>query len=132
MLRKAGVKFNGSGEKASSICMDKYLTGEKLQGLESKGIFVAPKKIIALYEFPPDLEDFWADLQEEFASKAIIAKPQGEGCSSGIVKLQTAKDLKKYLELARDGVQSVMPGTFKGQKTIIEMPLQPISRVLLE
>ncbi|MBU0981982.1 hypothetical protein KKC94_04805 [Patescibacteria group bacterium] len=132
MLKRAGVKFNGSGEKASEICMDKYVTGEKLKGMESEGIFVAPKKSIALYEFPADLEKFWQECISELGSKTLIVKPQDEGCSSGIVRLRSAKDLEKYLKLSRKGAPSIPMGTFEGQKSIIEMPLDPIARVILE
>lgn len=143
MLSEAGVIFNGSGESASSICMDKYLTGRKLGGLEREGIFVAKKVSVDLNKLEckqPDelstvnkkLKEFWEELVKELGSKTVIVKPQNDGCSSGIVRLFNAADLLKYLEIVRSGVQSIPKGTFKNQNGIIEMPLHKMDKLLFE
>lgn len=136
MLTKAGVKFNGPGPEASAICMDKFETGEKLRGLEGFGIFVAPKKSVKVGEFKnfktKDFQNFFSSLQKELQSKSILVKPQDEGCSSGIVRLYSADDLKKYIHFVQKGVHQIPRHTFRNQKDPIEMPLDPLKRLLFE
>ena len=42
------VKFNGSGEKISHLCMDKFATGEFIRKMNVKDIVVTSQKIILL------------------------------------------------------------------------------------
>lgn len=131
MLAKAGVLFNGSGQAASALCMDKFLTGEKLQGLESEGIFTAKKRSIALDEALAQ-KDLWLDLQVSLGAKTLIVKPRDEGCSSGVVRLFNAKDLEQYLYFADKLHLSVPKGTFTGQLEQIDMPPKRMDQLLFE
>lgn len=128
MLSEKGVKFNGPDAKASRICMDKLETGLLLKGLEAEGIFVAPKAAFALNLFNKSL----VELQKELHSKAIIVKPQDEGCSSGIVRLFEEKDLETYLHYAKKGALAIPPNSFKNQTGPVEMPLEPLKNILFE
>lgn len=128
MLSKAGVKFNGSGEKASELCMDKYDTGEALSGMEKDGVYSAPKVAVNL----DDCDISWEDLQGKLDSSTVIVKPRDEGCSAGIVRLFGEEDYKKYLELAKDAVPFVKKGTFKNQTDIVEMPPTRMKDILFE
>jgi len=128
MLDDAGVKYNGSGERTSELCMDKYKTGEKLRGLEKDGVYSASK-------VKSELDGFklgWEELQKLLDSRAVIVKPVDEGCSAGIVRLFGEDDLRKYVELAQEGVQFVKEGTFKNQRGIVEMPPEKMKEVLFE
>lgn len=128
MLGDAHVKFNGSGASASSVCMDKYQTGQKLLGMEKEGIFVAKKKSIEISKIN---KKTWSELLSELG-KNIIVKPQCDGCSSGIVRLSSAEDLDNYLHFAKSGAYSIPRGTFKNQSGIIEMPLKKMKNLLFE
>ena len=131
MLEDEGVKFNGSGSTASSVCMDKFLTGRMLAGMESAGIFVAPKKLMKVAEVK-NPEKIWNELVEELGSKTLIVKPHGDGCSSGIARLYSAVDLTKYLEIVKIGLASVPKGTLKNQNNILEMPQEKMEKILFE
>ncbi len=135
-LTDAGVKFNGPGVAASRICMDKAETGRRLAGLEKEGIFVAPKRAVLAGHFKgfktKDFEQYFAELQSELGAKTLIVKPQDEGCSSGIVRLFEAKDLQHYVQFVLKGAGQISVGTFRNQKDPIEMPLEPIKRLLFE
>lgn len=133
MLKKAGVKWNGSGEDASAICMDKYLTGEAIVGLEENGIYSAAKRKVKLQDLKgKDFVSYWQGLVEELDAKTVIVKPLDEGCSSGIVRLFGFEDLKSYVQLAIDGVHFIKPETFKNQKNIVEMPLKAMKNIMFE
>ncbi|MBT4384549.1 hypothetical protein HOD30_02260, partial [Candidatus Peregrinibacteria bacterium] len=124
---------NGSGEEASRICMDKYETGEVIASLEDRGVRSAPKVAWSLTALTSlNLDDLWAEMTEELGSKSLIVKPRDEGCSSGIVRLYTAGDLKKYVRFALDVVPFIPSGTFTNQKAIVDMPIEPISEMIFE
>lgn len=129
ILGDSGVKFNGSGYEASHICMDKYVTGKKLLGMEKEGIFVAKKKSMELSKVS---KKTWDKLVEELGTKDLIVKPQSDGCSSGIVRLSSAEDLESYLNYANSGAHAIPRGTFKNQTGIIEMPLKKMRNLLFE
>lgn len=130
------IKFNGPGEKTSRICMDKWETGERLQGLEKLGIHIAHKKSEPLAHFERfkvrDFDAYFKELQKELASRTIVVKPQDEGCSSGIVRLFSAQDLQKYIRLALKRSTSIPPNTFRKQLNIVEMPNMTGKRLLFE
>jgi len=135
-LRINNVKFNGPGEKASQICMDKWETGKKLAGLEKWGVHVAPKNPEPLEFFETfaakDFDAYFKKLQKELSSRTVIVKPQDEGCSSGIVRLFNSKDLKTYLGLALKKANHIPPNTFRNQRDIVEMPNMTGKNLLFE
>ena len=125
------VKYNGSSSKVSRICMDKYETGEYLQGLEKKGIYIAPQKVFSISDIS-DTKKLWEKLVKDLGSINIIVKPIGDGCSSGIVRLHNASEFAKYLQIAKRGDKTIAPNTFINQGGIIEMPLVKMDHILLE
>lgn len=136
MLTEVGVRFNASGAQASALCMDKEATGKVLAGMEKEGIFTAPKKSCTVQSFHgfghKEYGDFFAQLQSELRCRTVIVKPQDEGCSSGIVRLRDAHDLQVYMKFASTGAMQIPPGSFKGQKDPVEMPIQVMKNVLFE
>ncbi len=125
------IKYNGSSSKVSKTCLDKYETGEFLQGLEKEGIFVAPRKVFSIDEIK-DTKKLWVELVKDLGSVNIIVKPIGDGCSSGIVRLHNANEFIKYLQIAKRGDFSIAPHTFINQSGIIEMPNVIMDKILLE
>ncbi|MEK7146383.1 MAG: hypothetical protein AAB802_04370, partial [Patescibacteria group bacterium] len=115
MLEKKKIPFNGSGQKASAICMDKYVTGEKLQGMEKEGIYSLPKVSKSLKELKglkrKEYAEFWEQLKGKLSAKHVIVKPQDEGCSSGVVKLHSTEELERYVRLASSNVSQIPAGT---------------------
>lgn len=136
MLTKAKVPYNGSHEKASHLCMDKYLTGETLMGLKKQGISTAPKKLVStkkLFSFSEkELKNFWKNLQTELNGADIIIKPKDDGCSAGIAKINSVKDLSVYLDYLKKKIPSVPKNTFTGQLEIIEMPVETPKDLIFE
>lgn len=136
LLTQHGTKYNGPDAAASALCMDKFQTAEALKGLENEGIFVAAQRSFALTQIRDfsehRLAELWQRLIDELGGKQIIAKPQSDGCSSGVILLRSEKDLQTYLRLVFAGVSQAQPGTFDGQKSIIEMPGKDVQSVLFE
>ena len=134
MLEDAGKPFNGSGSTASAICMDKYKTGEVLQGLEKEGIHVPAKSLLntaeLLAQTPDQLKQTWKTLRQDLQSPQLIVKPKDDGCSAGIMRLNSATDFATYLDIVRRELPHIPPNTFKDQSGLIEMP-QPQPKELL-
>ncbi|MDD2840451.1 MAG: hypothetical protein PHY80_05030 [Rickettsiales bacterium] len=115
-------KYNGSDEKTSSLCMDKFKTGEFIRSIKIKGIDIASQKVVHLKDLDfKNINSLWAQLKKELRSKTIIVKPKDDGCSTGVAHLYNQNDLKNYLLNLQNGT-CIPVGTLKNQDTIIEMP----------
>lgn len=130
-LESAGVPFNGSGAMASQICMDKAKTGQIINALNDKWVRALPKISISIKELP-NPQDIWKEAIDSWGCKELIIKPQAEGCSAGVILLESGDALQKYLDIVRARDESIPAHTFKGQETIIEMPQKPIDEYMLE
>lgn len=136
MLAAAKVPHNGSDAAASALCMDKFATGEKLKALRGRGIHVAEKKLEKTAVFrdfsPADYKRYWQRLTVEIGGNTVIVKPRGDGCSAGIARLFSARDLSCYVAHVQKKTPSIPAGTLKGQETIIEMPTETMEEVMFE
>ena len=136
MLTKAKVKFNGPEQICSQICMDKYETAQKLQGLAQDGIATAKQQVNSLKSFrtftEKNFETFWGKLTKSLKSKHPIVKPNADGCSSGVVRLHSARDLQRYIDMANSGARNIAPNTLTDQPGMIEMPTTPMEHLLFE
>ena len=126
MLEEKGKALNGPDSKASAICIDKFETGRRLQGLEREGIYV-PKKLLLktsdlLVKSTKELALVWDEIKLGLDNAPVIVKPPNDGCSAGIVKLENAKEFASYISLIATNASHIAPGTFPGQSATIDMP----------
>lgn len=133
MLEQRGILFNGSSGAVSRVCMDKYETAARINALAIKGVSTT-EGVVRTREslFNCDTHREWDELTTKLASKTLIAKPIGDGCSSGVVRLFNVADLRAYISCMREGTISVPKGTFSNQRDIIEMPQEQMDAVLFE
>ncbi len=136
MLEKAKVPFNGSGGVASKLGIDKYKTGEAIKHLKKEGISSAFKRVEKMIQFkkfkPVDYKRYWRGLAQELESRTIIVKPVDDGCSSGIARLYTPKDLEVYLKYALKASPMIPEGKLTKQHGIIDMPHQKMKNIMFE
>ncbi|MBN2087810.1 hypothetical protein JW758_05670 [Candidatus Peregrinibacteria bacterium] len=136
MLEEAKVPFNGSGSKASRLGMDKYKTAEAIKSLKKDGVYSALKKLekINLFkEFKPvDYKRYWKELVRDLSSRTIIVKPVDDGCSSGIARLYTPKDLEQYMRYALNASPMIPEGALTKQHGIIDMPHIKMKNIMFE
>ena len=132
-LQDKEIKFNGSDEKTSRLCMDKFTTGEFIRNLRINGVGTASQKVVFLKDIEIDrIKEFWHLLQSELDSKTVIVKPKDDGCSTGVAHLYSEIDLKNYLEYLFKNESLIPTGTLSNQKSIIEMPNHAIKEILFE
>jgi D-alanine-D-alanine ligase-like ATP-grasp enzyme len=131
ILEKAAVDYNGSGSFASRLCMDKWVTNEILEHAGIAGVSVAKHvllqgKDISKITNVKSADAYWNMLLKKLKinskSRTIIAKPRGDGCTAGVVRLFNKKDLSTYLSLIKNKVSRVSPNTFTNQVNTIDMP----------
>ncbi len=125
MLDLAGLPYNGSGEKASHLCMDKLETGNVINHIADPALIALPKYVLHASTFknptPEKIASYWAALQNHLGLPPYIIKPQHDGCSSGIVPLESSEDLTTYMNLVHKGASCIPIHSFKGQESIIEL-----------
>ncbi len=134
-LEKKDIRFNGPGSVASQICMDKFTSSQALEGLEGNGIYTIHKYSLSIPDEIADLDSFassvWQRASESIGSRTLIAKPQDEGCSAGIVKLESEQQLKTYLMFLDNGLHAIPTGAL-GNGSPIDMPPTRMKKLLLE
>ncbi|HBR71031.1 TPA: hypothetical protein DIC20_05420 [Candidatus Dependentiae bacterium] len=126
MLADKNILFNGPGEHISRLCMDKWETAKAINNLNIEGIHATSGKIAKTADFAQandqEIREYWLSLKRELDAKTIIVKPRADGCSTGVVHLYDADDLKKYITHLIDRSPFVPKNTFKGQLDFIELP----------
>lgn len=137
MLEDEKVPFNGSGSASSKLCMNKYETGEKMKDLAKEGIFIPKKELIRTDKILDmdgrTIQKFWKALRKSLGSTTVIVKPPDDGCSTGIVKIESVKDLSIYIGIIRKGLTTVPKYTFnRNQHNIIEMPSKKPEHLMFE
>ncbi len=133
ILTSKKIKFNGSSEQTSRLCMDKFTTGEFIRNMNIKQVGTTVQKILFLKDIKLDrIKKFWLKLQSELDSRTIIVKPKDDGCSTGVAHLYKEADLKNYLQYLIKNESSIPAGVLLNQETIIEMPTEPVKEILFE
>lgn len=130
-LQEGRISFNGCLEGAARLCMDKYKTGEKINNLGIKNLRSCKKiKLNVAKLKTTSTEDLWKDIK--IIGTPFIAKPNSDGCSTGVVILQNKQDLETYINLFKDCQKEIKPNTFFNQPEKIAMPLEGDTEIIFE
>ena len=131
ILSDKKIKYNGSESETSKLCMNKWQTNEIIKNAHIDGVTVAPHVLLGRKDFNKNLKDYWKALLLELRTKTIIAKPRGDGCSAGVVRIFNAKDLATYISLIKHRALIAKAGTFTNQTSNIHMP-EELSDIIFE
>jgi D-alanine--D-alanine ligase len=136
LLEANDIAFNGSGSKASALCMDKFLTATKIASLQDQNILPMPQISLdtksLLKKSEEELKAMWTNAIIHLGSYDLIIKPQSEGCSTGVVKLHDSNDFCQYITCLAKGDKYILPHTLSGQSSIIPLPAKASEYYLLE
>jgi len=133
LLTDQKIKFNGSNEITSKLCMDKFEAGELIRCIKIENIGIAPQKVILLKDINlKKIKQLWKKNKLKLGAKTLIIKPKDDGCSTGVAHLFREKDLENYLKYASSGKKFIPAHVLKNQNTIIEMPNKKIKELLFE
>jgi len=101
--------------------------------LKSFGIYSAPKQLHSLRELRKrSPRSVWREILEGIGGESFIVKPVGDGCSAGVARLYSDKDLTRYLGCLKRNLQRIPAGTLSNQHDIVEMPLSQPEALLFE
>ncbi|MBA3603939.1 MAG: hypothetical protein H0W50_09955 [Parachlamydiaceae bacterium] len=135
-LEHYNLSYNGSDSVASALCMDKMLSGQVIQSLKDPELISPDKKGICFAEFmgnsQHELSRLWNMWTEELQTHQLIVKPRFDGCSAGIVLLESAEDLQSYCRLLHTNATQIPAFTFPMQDHPIEMPSSLDGEFILE
>jgi len=133
ILADKKIKFNGSGEVASRICMDKYGTGELVRGIKIPSVSTPYQKVLLVKNIKSEgAEKIWKKLTNDLLAKTLIVKPKDDGCSTGVAHLYRVEDLENYMKYVVSIEKNIPAGVLKKQNNIIEMPQKKLKELLFE
>jgi D-alanine--D-alanine ligase len=119
------IPYNGSNAQASALCMDKYATGAVIRSLGDPNLLSIPKRTLRVFSLKNQIDHMqkmWQELVYELGEERLIIKPRCDGCSAGIVLLQSAQDLQRYISLIQSGALVIPAYSFVNQNEVVEMP----------
>jgi D-alanine--D-alanine ligase len=137
LLEARGVRYNGSGPRASRLCMDKAATGEAVAALGDPHVSTAHRARVSVPE-NGELEgvvpSMWDAVVAACGTDDVIVKPVEDGCSAGILRLGDAGELRRYLEANAAGANELDGRGFASlpDDQAIEMPITPQRSLLFE
>jgi D-alanine-D-alanine ligase-like ATP-grasp enzyme len=117
-LNQYKLAYNGSDEKASQICMDKYRTGKIISNL-SYPLLISLPKICIPAKPSKSAEKIWSDAVNKLQTSDLIIKPRADGCTTGILRLKSPCELENYLTAIRFGKERLLD---QSNNSIIELP----------
>ena len=125
-LLAAQIPFNGSLADTSSLCMDKNKTIQAIQSLNHPDLDIQKQLILSrdmLAKIADDLDDAVALWQaHSLSQRMMIIKPLSDGCSSGIVCIDTPQSLHDYATIIHQSYRTAPANTFHNQPLPIELP----------
>ncbi len=128
-LEERHIPFNGSKSIASQLCMDKHETAKKVLSLHSPSILAMPQIAFRLSDSAASL---WEKATAQFHTDQLLVKPQKDGCSTGVVRLHSEKELAAYLDLCSKGQTQAPAQLFAHHGNPVEMPGKEQTYFLLE
>jgi D-alanine-D-alanine ligase len=108
LLQQAGIAYNGSTPASAALTIDKYATNQLLR---QHGIAVANHRLVHKTEWMQNPAGVTAELEQGLGFP-LIAKPQDDGCSSAVQRIDTPKELAAYCKaIFREQGSGVDPQT---------------------
>lgn len=131
ILDLQGLFYNGSAAEGSKICMDKLLTGQLINELEDP-LLISLKKSRVDFLTETNLTSLWTSLRSFHPKGPFVIKPRQDGCSAGIVLLNSFEDLTTYQKLYLEKAKTIPPHTFLNQKDFVTMPTDRTVEFIVE
>ena len=124
------IAYNGSSSKASRLCMDKNAAITKVEAIKNPNIQSQQQTLLSLSQLQScqhedESNKIWNTIKTiNPHSTIMIIKPRSDGCSSGIVCLQSSDDLKNYAHIILSKQRTAQANTFYHQPSPIELPIK--------
>jgi D-alanine--D-alanine ligase len=130
-----GIPYNGSPSSVCALSVDKFAFGRAVEALKLDGVESLVKVRLDSAELKTDavkLSNSWHKLQEQIGSPPYVVKPNSDGCSAGVCRLDTQGDFETYLRFLFDRSERIPAGELSKQESIIEMPSTLPEQLIIE
>lgn len=128
-LEGLGIAYNGPGPLSSRLCMDKYETGMVIQSANIPGVTTAKKTVADLTR---KSDDIWKELEKENFKTPLILKPRGDGCSAGVIRINTQDQFYKAVEFFHSGRACIPEKAIHDNHGQIDLPSGEMNELLVE
>jgi len=129
ILERLKLPYNGPGSAASELCMDKFATGQRIETAKIQGVSIAKKYLMSITEDP---KKTWANLQKLQFAKSIILKPRGDGCSAGVIRINSLEEFTKAVQHFKSDKNLIPAGAIHKLHGQIDLPEKKLSEILIE
>lgn len=119
ILELKQIPFNGSNSTTSEICMDKKETALLIGTLNNPMILPMKQLSFELSSLKQEneIKHLWQEATSYFGTNDLLIKPQCDGCSAGVLRVQSSIEFMRYITCCHKGHK-----TFKHEHGVIEMP----------
>lgn len=136
-MEDKGIYFNGFGSSTSRLFMDKWRTGNFIRSLGVEGLDSSVGERVKVSDIEKarqngELSSLWRDICRRLGGRTLLVKPRADGCSTGIVRISSHKDLDRYMGYIKEGAEAIPPGEFSGQSDRVHMPSGKMDDLLFE
>jgi len=138
LLEQRGVRFTGSSSSACQVCMDKMFTAELIGRLAAEGVKAAPKKalyynnLLANSECGQCADESWTNLVGQLDAQSLCIKPCGDGCSTGVAKLNGPGDLRVYSRAVTENDQEIRGNALSEPHPPVALPENAFCPFIIE
>ena len=119
ILERNNIRFNGSGKETSSICMNKFRTGEIINSMNLQNVRSA-KKIMFTFDKLIEEKNLWNKVTENLGTKFIV-KPNCDGSSSGVILISGKDDFLNYIDIIKSKSKVIKECEFESQENAINV-----------
>ena len=95
------IRYNGSRSEVSNTCIDKFKTSVRTSEWDDGLLTRIPKRILMYSEMKSltvkEMYEKWKTITKQFDSKKLIIKPTADGCSTGVVCLESRHEFRHYI-----------------------------------
>jgi len=123
------LPYNGPGSACSKLCMDKYLTGQKVMGAGIEGVRTA-RKLVA--NINVDIDDLWQSLQNKNFKTPLILKPRGDGCSAGVIRINNYQQFATAVKFFKSDEHFIPAKVISPDHERVDLPNGCLTELLIE
>lgn len=128
-LEAMHIPYNGPGPTCSALCMDKFLTGQAIDQANIPNVRTCKKMVLSLDQ---STETIWEQITKANLGNSIILKPRGDGCSAGVIRINTQDQLKRAIDYFKGNHTSIPEKAIHESHGRIDLPSEKLTELLVE
>ena len=123
------LPYNGPGAACSQLCMDKYLTGQKVMEANIEGVKTARRLVLNI---GLDVDNLWQNLQNKNFKAPLVLKPRGDGCSAGVIRINNYQQFATAIKFFKSDEHFIPAKAISPNHERIDLPDGRLTELLVE